>query len=84
MASCGSRQIPRFDRPIYSFDVSGGVVRYKKNVDVISVLDPRLDNAVVFLQDDFVKFVEVYVGGCLKFDPNLPKAEANQVVNDTR
>lgn len=84
LASCGSVKVPRYDGPIYAFDVDDQVFRYRLTVDVISAKDERTRGATVFMGDDFAKFLHPYIFGCLKWDPSIPLQDVDLAIKEVR
>jgi len=65
--ACGSKQIPKYDRPIWAFDNRDSfemLFRFKDDEKVLRAEDPRVRGMVCFLPDDFEKFVQTYIGSC--------------------
>lgn len=83
MWACGSKKIPRFDRPIYSLDnlIQDNIrLRFKFDQDIIQATDPRARGAVVFLYDDFIDFTEVYISKCEKWSEDSELVTANELL----
>lgn len=81
LQACG-RHIPQYDRPIYTLDTETMTARYRGDQDVIPLSDESLHGAVVFKEDDFRRFVEIYISGCLKYDPALPTVSARRMIKE--
>jgi hypothetical protein len=69
LVGCGPKQIPRFEGKIFTLDNKEMLLRYKYDQFLMSVYHEDARGAVVFLPDDFQKFMEAMVLSCDEWAP---------------
>lgn len=80
LMACGSKKIPKFDRPIFAFDERSCAFRYKYDVDVIGCSSDRAKGMIAFRPEDFDVFVATYIGQCKIWNEGTPLTTVDEVL----
>lgn len=82
--ACAKKRIPRYDRPVYSFDTDQMLFRYKFDQIILDLTDPEdlayVKGAIVFHPEDFEEFTRIYIGGCKEWDSSMELIEAGDQI----